>query len=393
MNEPAINTRHAAPAVRDPQPWPSRSSGGAMFPGRTAGRPSGWFRAGCLALMLGLLATAGAQGSVRVLTHSSFDLPLELIERFTAETGIRVELLPSGDAGELVNRAVLTAGRPLGDVLFGVDNGLLPRVRDVGVFEPYESPLLEHVPAGLLLDEGHLVTPVTVGFVNFNLDRAWFEEFGPAPVDLAELTDAEFRGLTVVQDPAASSPGLAFMLTTIARFGEGGDYDWLDWWADLRDNDVLVTSGWTDAYYTAFTLYGGDRPIVLSYASSPAAEVIFASEPLETAPTANLFCDLCVWRQIEGAGVLAGAANPDAARAFVDFLLSPEVQEAVPAAMFVYPVRLDVPLPAEFDLHAAVPEEAQIADLDPELVAENQERWLGQWTQVVQQGRDPASVR
>jgi thiamine transport system substrate-binding protein len=344
------------------------------------------------------LSAASAQDSVRVLTHSSFDLPLELLEQFSAETGLKVELLPAGDAGEAVNRAILTSGRPLGDVLFGIDNSLLPRAAEHGVFEPYESPLLQQVPAGLQFSAEHLVTPVDVGFVNFNYDRAFFSGSGaPAvPADITDLTDAAYRGLTIVMDPASSSPGLAFMLATIDRFGDGSDgaaYDWLDYWADLRDNDLLVSDGWSEAYYSLFSLYGGERPVILSYATSPAAEVIFADEPLDESPTANLFCDRCAYRQIEAAGVLSGAANPEGARQFIDFLLGEEVQQAIPEAMFVYPVRAGVPLPEAFELHGDRPAPHQTAELDGEFVAANQARWLRQWTQVVQQGRAPADVR
>jgi len=154
-----------------------------------------------------------------------------------------------------------------------------------------------------------------------------------------------------------------------------------------------VTSGWSDAYYTAFSRYGGDRPIVLSYATSPAAEVIFAEEELDASPTRNLLCDGCAWRQIEAAGVLAGTPDPDAARELVDFLLSEEVQAAVPTSMFVYPVREDVALPEAFERFAARPDDAQTASLDAARIEAQQARWLQQWTQVVRQGRSPDDVR
>lgn len=325
-----------------------------------------------------ILTAASAQEPVRVLTHSSFDLPLGLIEQFTGDTGWPVQILQAGDAGELVNRAILTAGRPQGDVLFGVDEGLLARALDANVFSEYVSPAApEH-------HLGSFVTPVTYGYVAFNLDRDY-----PAPADIADLADPEFAGLTVVQDPAASSTGMSFMLLTIARFGDG----WLDYWAALRDNGLQVTAGWTDAYYTAFTRYGGDRPYVLSYLSSPAAEVMFAEEPLTESPTANLLCDGCVWRQTEAAGVLAGSSNEEGARAFIDFLLSPAVQEAIPEAMFVYPVVPGTPLPEEFRLHADVPEAGQLVSLEPGVIAAEQATWLNQWTAVVLQGRSPDSVR
>lgn len=340
-------------------------------------------------LLLALAAPVLAQTPVRVLTHSSFDLPGQLLEQFTAETGWEVELLAGGDAGEVVNRAILTAGRPLADVLFGVDASLLARAAGEGVFEPYESPLLVNVPEQFHLSDSHLVTPVDVGYVAFNLDLEWFAANGVAlPGSLSDLADSAWADLTVVMDPAASSPGLAFMLATIQHFGDG----WTDWWAQLRDNGLQVTSGWTEAYYTAFSRYGGDRPIVLSYASSPAAEVIFAETELQRAPTGNLLCDGCTVRQVEGAGVLAGAANPEGARAFIDFLLSEDVQNAIPMSMFVYPVIRDATLPEEFLLHADVPANATDGPAAA-LVLEHQADWLLDWTRVVLQGADPASLR
>ncbi|MEX2535343.1 MAG: thiamine ABC transporter substrate-binding protein [Trueperaceae bacterium] len=342
-------------------------------------------------LLLGsVLAQRPNDDPLRVLTHESFDLSLEVLERFTQETGVEVQILPAGDAGQVVSRAILTRERPIADVLFGVDNSLLTRAIEAEIFEPYRSPLLEHVPPELVFDPEYRVTPVDVGYVNFNIDLEWFDrkELAP-PEDITDLTAPRYRGLTTVLDPATSSPGLAFMLATIDRFGEDG---WLQYWAELRDNELLVTSGWSDAYYTAFTRYGGDRPIVLSYATSPAAEVIFATEPLDESPTTNLFCDRCAYRQIEAIGILSGTQQREAAERFIDFLLSPLVQADIPGVMFVYPVRTDVELPEEFERFAQRPSEQQTAELAPQEVASGLEGWLDEWTRVVSQGLKPAPM-
>jgi thiamine transport system substrate-binding protein len=327
------------------------------------------------------------------MTHDSFSVSADLIAAFTEETGIEVTFLAAGDAGEVVNRAILSRGRPLADLLYGIDNSLIARAIDRGIFEPYKSPLLSKVDPSYLFDPEGYVTPVDVGFVNFNLDRAYFETNAlTPPKDITELTRERYRGLTAVENPASSSPGLAFMLATIDRFGENEGYSWLDFWAGLRDNQLLVTDGWTEAYYTAFSLYGGDRPIVLSYASSPAAEVIFASEPLDNAPTVNLLCTRCVYQQIEAVGILVGTDRRQAAERFIDFMLEKRFQEDIPANMFVYPVTLNATLPAEFRF-GDLPEREQIASLDPRDVEDHQLRWLDEWTQVVLQGRDPDEVR
>jgi thiamine transport system substrate-binding protein len=362
----------------------------------TTTRPTARTRRGrtVTALLAALVLTGvAAAQNVTVLTHDSFAVSRDVIEAFTAETGITVQFVAGGDAGSTLNRAILTRERPVADVLFGVDEGMLPRALEYDLFEPYRSPELDAVDASYRREAFEdFVTPIDAGFVTFNLDREWFEADGrPFPSSLADLADEAYAGLTVVMDPATSSPGLAFLLGTIGVFGEEGAFEY---WAALRDNGLEVRSGWTDAYYTAFSRYGGDRPIVLSYASSPAAEVLFSDDPeAAVAPTVNLRCGGCSVRQIETAGVLRGAANLEEARAFIDFMLSPAFQADVPLQMFVYPVREDVPLPAVFEAFAEVPGADEIAPLPEDLSAERLETWLDRWTEVVLRGADPAGDR
>ncbi len=343
-----------------------------------------------LALLLALALSASFAQTLRVLTHNSFNISNDVLEAFTQETGIEVQLLEGGDAGETVNRAVLTKGNPLADVLYGVDNSLIARAANEGIFEPYQSPQLERVPETYRFSQDNLVTPIDVGFVNFNYDKAWFEERGlEPPTSLEDLTEPAYEGLTVVQNPATSSPGLAFMLTTIDKFGD----EWLTYWAALRDNGLEVADGWESAYNTSFTLYGGDKPIVLSYASSPAAEVVYAETTPQDAPTGNLFCDACVFRQIEAVGILKGTKERAAAEKFIDYMLSVKFQDDIPLNMFVYPVVDDATLPEVFTQYAAVPSEAQIASVPAETVEASLRGWLDAWTRVVEQGQDPAAVQ
>lgn len=343
-------------------------------------------------LWLTIPSIAAAQDAT-LLTHDSFVLPESVVLDFETERGVDLRVLSGGDAGEIVNRALLTRARPIADALFGIDDALIAREGAADLFTPYRPDGIEAVPDELRF-AGELLTPITIGYVSFNYDVAGLAERDlPEPTDLSDLTEPRYAGLTVVSDPATSSPGLAFLLTTIARYGEGGEYDWLDYWADLRDADLRVVSGWSDAYYTAFSRYGGDRPIVLSYATSPAAEVLFAEEALDEAPTRNLLCNRCAWRQIEAVGVLAGAANPAGGQALVDLLVSEAAQAAVATSMFVYPARSDVPLPEVFSDFAPRPSEAQTAQLAADRIEANQARWLEQWTRVVRQGRSPDEVR
>jgi len=220
--------------------------------------------------------------------------------------------------------------------------------------------------------------------VCLNYDVAYFDENDLAvPESLADLTDPEYEGLLVVQNPAASSPGLAFLLTTIAVFGEEGDYTYTDFWADLVDNDVLIVDGWTEAYYGEFSAGSedGDRPLVVSYASSPPVEVLFAEEELADAPTGAIVADETCFRQIEFTGVLRNADNVAGAQAFIDFALSETFQEDLPLQMFVFPVNETAELPDIFVEYAAIPEvpvEVDFADIDA-----NREDWIEAWTEVV----------
>ncbi len=320
------------------------------------------------------------QVSVTLLTHDSFDVSKTVIREFERESGIELRIVPAGDAGLLVNRAILTAGNPEGDVLFGIDENLLPKAIEAGVFEPYESPALSRIDDELELDPTHSVTPVDRGDVCLNVDLAWFDERGLTPPDdIPSLTDPALRGLTVVENPATSTPGLAFLLATVALFGEPA---WEDFWRDLRANDVLVVEGWEQAYYGEFSGAGGgegERPIVVSYATSPVAEVVFAEEPLGEPPTASVAASC--YRQVELAGVLAGTEHHDEARAVVDFLLSKPFQQDVPLRMFVFPVTDDAELPEEFVRWAEVP--ASPLSLPAEQVEAGRERWVQRWTDIM----------
>ena len=320
-----------------------------------------------------------------VVTHDSFAVSESVLQAFEEATGITVEILRSGDAGQMVNLAVLSKNNPLGDVLFGVDNTFLSRALNGDIFAPYESPELENVRDEFLADDTFRVTPVDFGDVCLNYDIAYFEENELGiPDSLIDLTDPSYAGLLVAENPATSSPGLAFLLATIAEFGDEGDSTYLDYWQALADNDVLVVDGWTEAYYGEFTVGSrgaGSRPLVVSYASSPPAEVIYGEDPDSGAITGAIVGDNMCFRQVEYAGTLASAANPDGARQFIDFMLSVAFQEDMPLNMFVFPVVEDIELPEEFSKYAAIPENP--AAMDPMRIEEGREEWIQAWSEVM----------
>ncbi|MFZ0546566.1 MAG: thiamine ABC transporter substrate-binding protein, partial [Candidatus Promineifilaceae bacterium] len=239
-------------------------------------------------LLIGCGARNGEPEQLTLMAHDSFAVSEAVLTEFETEHNAEIVLLPSGDAGATLNQAVLAKNNPLADLLFGVDNTFLSRALNEDIFVSYNSSALSTVPDSLKLDDTHQLTPIDYGDVCLNYDKNWFADQGlELPQTLADLTDPAYKGLTVVENPATSSPGLAFLLTTIGDFGTDGSYTYLDYWADLRANDVLVVDGWEDAYWGQFSgASDGDRPLVVSYASSPPAEVVYADPPIDESPTA-----------------------------------------------------------------------------------------------------------
>ncbi|TYL54858.1 thiamine ABC transporter substrate-binding protein [Nocardioides sp. BGMRC 2183] len=317
---------------------------------------------------------ARGSGEVVLVTHDSFSLPKKLVRDFERESGYTLVHSPAGDGGELTSKLQITEGDPLGDVAFGVDNTFAGSVLDADVFAPYDAEL----PAGadeLVLpgdgeDGERQLTPVDTGNVCVNVDTAWFDQEGiEPPSSLDDLTDPAYQDLFVTSGATTSTPGMAFLLATIGSYGE----EWADYWQDLVANGAKVVKGWEDAYYVDFTHAGGDRPIVLSYDTSPA----FTVEDGETTTAALL--DTC-FRQVEYAGVLEGAQNPDGARAVVDWLLSPEVQAELPTSMYVFPVDQEAELPKDWAAFAEQPEST--VEVAPEEIAEHRREWLTTWSEI-----------
>lgn len=314
--------------------------------------------------------------TLKVMTHDSFAASDRVLDAFQRETGAKLQILESGDAGALVNKAILAKDAPLADVLYGVDNSFLSRALDEGIFEPYQPAALAELPADVQLDPTHAALPVDYADVCLNYDRRWFEgrDLAP-PSSLADLTRPAYKDLLVLPSPTTSSPGLAFLLTTVADRGEDG---YLAYWQALAANGARVVNDWETAYNVEFSggPGQGERPIVLSYSSSPAFEVLYGenvSEPGSAAVVADGSC----FRQVEFVGILKGTAQRALAERWVDFMLSPEFQADMPAQMFVFPVLPGVPLAEVFTKFLAIPN--RTADISPAAIAAGREKWLTEW--------------
>ena len=321
-------------------------------------------------------STSPASQKLTVVTHDSFNLSEEVLAKFKADSGLDVTFVAPGDAGTLTNQLVLTKDSPLGDVVFGIDNTFAGRALAEGVIAPYAAQGLPAADADALKadDSGRLV-PIDFGDVCINADTAWFEANGKAvPATLDDLVQPEYADLLVVPNAASSSPGLSFLVATV---GAKGDPGWVDYWTRLKANGVLVAKDWTEAYTVQFSGSSGKgpRPLVLSYSTSPAFEVVDGAAP----PTASLL-QTC-FRQVEYAGVIEGAANPEGAQEFIEFLLSPEVQADIPGQMYMYPAVTSTDLPAEWVQYAPLSDAPFTVPATE--IAEKRDGWIRTWTSTV----------
>lgn len=327
-------------------------------------------------------APSGEQRTLTVMTHDSFNASDDVLKAFEQANNVKLNILKSGDAGAALNKAILAKDNPLADVFYGVDNTFLSRALEADIYAPLTSTAGSYA-AEFQLDTSNppRVAPVDYGDVCINYDKAYFQDKNIAvPQNLEDLIKPEYKSLLVVENPATSSPGLAFMLATVSHFGAD---KYLDYWKQLKANDVKVVDGWEAAYNTEFSGSSGKgpRPLVVSYASSPPVEVVYAKEPPKDAPTASIIGDGACFRQIEYVGILKGAKNPDLAQKFVDFLLSTQFQEDMPLQMYVFPVNSQAKLPEVFTKYAQIP--AKPATLAPDDIAKNRDTWIQQWTEAV----------
>ncbi|WNM30541.1 thiamine ABC transporter substrate-binding protein [Streptomyces sp. Li-HN-5-11] len=351
-----------------------------------------WIAAAATGLGLVAVSACGSSGSqastdsktVTLVSHDSWAASKGVIAAFEKQSGYTVKVLKDGDAGQAVNKAILTKDNPQGDVFFGVDNTLLSRALDNGLFQPYRAGGLDQVGAAYQLDrDKHRVTPIDYGDICVNYDKKYFADHKlTPPASFDDLVKPQYKNLLVTENAATSSPGLGFLLGSAAQYGDNG---WQGYWKKLKANGVKVVDGWEQAYNEEFSGSAGGRkakgtrPLVVSYASSPPAEVVFADPRPKTAPT-GVATGTC-FRQIEFAGLLSNARNTKGGKAFIDFLISKRFQEDMPLNMFVYPVVKGATVPAEFTQYGPPAEHPET--MAPGKIADNRDQWVKSWTSLV----------
>lgn len=337
-----------------------------------------------------------------ILDQGAFDYMHEAIApAFEDLTGATLHVIDGGDAGTALRTAILSAGNPPADLLFGTDNVLFftDEIEEKCVFLPYESPNLDAINTTVVnvdqfrIDGKLWATPVDQGYVSVNYDIRLDNETSGVrgPQSLRELAQPKWASTFAIPDPRFSSPGLLFLLATIDTFGETGDYTWKTYWAELMDRGALITKDWTTAYVYHFTAgYGqyndttfvGGRQIVVSYTTSPAVEVYFGTPDV---PSVSLEPEQGVMQQLETLAILRGSKNVALAQAFIDFALTPDFQNNNAPAMAVYPATNDIDIPDEFTELATDPSELKLADVTPTEIDANLDRWLDEWVDLYQQ--------
>ncbi|MBT2674963.1 thiamine ABC transporter substrate-binding protein [Streptomyces sp. ISL-14] len=328
--------------------------------------------------------SGGGSKTVTLVSHNSWAVSKSVIAAFEKQSGYKVKVLEDGDAGQAVNKAILTKDNPQGDVFFGVDNTLLSRALDNDLFQSYEPKGSDLILPEYRVDQDkHRVTPIDTGDICVNYDKAYFSKHKlTPPTSFDDLIKPEYKNLLVTENASTSSPGLGFLLGTAAKYGDDG---WEGYWKKLKANGVKVVDGWEQAYNEEFSGSAGgkkakaDRPLVVSYASSPPAEVIYADPKPTSAPT-GVATGTC-FRQVEYAGLLSNAKNAEGGKALLDFMLTKTFQDDMPLNMFVYPVREAAQVPPEFVKYG--PQAKDPETMDPAKIADNRDDWVKSWTSLV----------
>ncbi|MCK4247427.1 MAG: thiamine ABC transporter substrate-binding protein [Methanomicrobia archaeon] len=331
--------------------------------------------AALLAITALVLALAGCvseeieEDKLVIYTYDSFvsewGIGPKIVPLFEEAYNCKVEIKAVGDAGDVLNRAIIEKNNPRADILIGIDNNSLSKALKNDILVPYTPKTIDVVPEQFIFDPTYHVVPFDYGYIAFVYDS----EIITPPQTFDELLDPKYKKAIILEDPRTSSPGAAFLLWTIAIYGE----NYLDFWEQLKPNILTITSGWDQAY-GMFT--SGEAPIVLSYATSPAYHVEYEDITRYKAfiPKDGGYL------QIEGAGIVKNCAHKELAEKFIDWMLTEDFQREIPLTQWMFPVNSNVELPASFD-YAVKPD--KILYLDSEEIAENLDRWIKNWAELM----------
>ncbi len=317
--------------------------------------------------------------NLTVLAPQSLVVDDEVIGRFEQESGISVLFRNIGPATDMVERIVEGGSVPSGwDLVYGIDNQQMVAAIEAGLFQPYAAAGLADVPDHLEIDSSQHLLPVSHNYVMVNADRDYFErEDIDPPASLDDLRRPEIASLLALPSPETDQAGRGFLAATARYFGEDA---FIDFWADLDEGGAQVAANWTEAYLGAYTVGSsgeGDRPLVLAYASAPAADAVFTPGAGDSPPSVALDLPGAGFHQIDLVGIAADTPRVEQARALVEFLLGPEFQASVAQRMFAFPVLPDAETGQSFAEHARPP--AEPVNMEPSILDDRMQSWLVSW--------------
>lgn len=302
-------------------------------------------------------AQPAAEQEVTLVTHDSFKLDDALIAQLKKDTGITLKTVAADSGAKMVSQLTLKKDNPIGDAVYGIDTNVMGAVAKAGLVQDVNFALPESAK-NFTDPKVPGAAPIDRGDVCLNYDIQYFKEKGlQPPASFDDLTKPEYKGMLVAEDPGESTTGLAYLTGTVQKYGNG----WEDYWKQLKANDVKVVSSWDTAYNVEFTAGEGKGtyPIVVSYASSPSFSV--NKEGTEAATAAVL---ATCYPQVEYAGVLTNAKNPEGAKKVVEWLLSKGVQEDIPNSMYMYPIDSTATIPDAMKKFAPLPSDTKPMDSD-----------------------------
>jgi thiamine transport system substrate-binding protein len=257
---------------------------------------------------------------LQVMTYDSFVTewgPGPAIEAaFEAECACDLQFVGAGDGASLLARLQLEGPRTEADIVLGLDTNLTAAARETGLFAPH----------GVTADLDLPIEWTDAEFLPFDWGYFAFVANADAPTigSLQALADSDTK--IVIQDPRSSTPGLGLLMWVKAAYGD----DAPALWADLSDNIVTVTSGWSEAYGMFLE---GEADAVLSYTTSPAYHLIAEEDASKVAWA----FDEGHYMQVEVAGKVAGTDQPELADQFMAFMVSEAFQSVIPTTNWMYP--------------------------------------------------------
>lgn len=304
----------------------------------------------CAALLSACSQGEGEAGSqeVNLYTARHYDSDKALYDRFTEETGIKINVI-EGRADELIARMISEGANSPADLFVTADAGALWRAQQAGLFQPVQSDLLEgRIPANLREPDGNWY-----GFMR----RARVVAYDAAKVQPEEIDDYEklatprFKGKICVRSSDSvynlslvgalieawgterADKWVQGIVANMARPPEGGDRDQIRA-VGARVCEVAITN----SYYYIRMASGedaGDRAVT---------ERVKLGFPSLDGKGAHL--------NISGGGVAKNAPNRENAIKLLEFFSAPESQSHISANNNEFPASPDVPAPPPVDAWA-----------------------------------------